>query len=58
MQTKRQALVIYVVMLFLFITTPAYGTCASSKTPENPSMILFLAGSAVLGFKYLRAKLS
>ena len=33
--------------------------CAAENqhTPENPSMILFLAGSAAMGYQYLKARL-
>jgi len=47
------------IFLFLLVASvPAFATGMGDcpMTPENPSLILFLAGSAAMGYQYLRAR--
>lgn len=53
---KKCATVLGFVAFGFLLLPPAYATSACPMTPENPSLVLFLAGSAVFGYKYLRAR--
>lgn len=45
-------------LLFVFLAVvPLSATPACPKTPENPSLVLFLAGSGVLSYRYAKARL-
>lgn len=57
---KKLPGVLLLAALYLAIAFPAHARVRRKDhcphTPENPSIILFLAGSAAMGLRYLRAR--
>ena len=45
------------VVLSITVFWVSDGFAEGQHTPENPSLVLFLAGSAAMAYKYLRARI-
>ena len=56
MTCPKIILCLAVLDLILFGSVPAFATSSCPMTPENPSLVLFLAGSAAMGYQYIRAR--